>query len=86
MARWNWSLTTLLLCLYAALINCDKQEKEQVEGFFSQSGHTNNWAVLVRSLLSLSPKHSFFSHHSHHLTLFCHTRSVHHDFGLIIVM
>jgi phosphatidylinositol glycan class K len=43
MARWNWSLT--LLFLFAACIYCE--QNEEVEGFFSQSGHTNNWAVLV---------------------------------------
>lgn len=43
MARWNWSFA--LLFLFATCIFCNKQE--EVEGFFSQSGHTNNWAVLV---------------------------------------
>jgi hypothetical protein len=43
MARWNWSLA--LLFLLTSQICCDQQE--QVEGFFSQSGHTNNWAVLA---------------------------------------
>ncbi|CAO3642280.1 unnamed protein product [Mucor hiemalis] len=43
MVRWNWSFT--LLFLFATCIFCIQQE--EVEGFFSQSGHTNNWAVLV---------------------------------------
>lgn len=43
MARWIWSLT--LLFLFALEVWCDQQD--QVEGFFSQSGHTNNWAVLA---------------------------------------
>ncbi|KAG2232428.1 hypothetical protein INT48_005731 [Thamnidium elegans] len=43
MARWNW-IASLLVLLFMS-VYCDQQEK--VEGFFSQSGHTNNWAVLV---------------------------------------
>jgi hypothetical protein len=35
----------LIICLQ--LYFCDSST-DQVEGFFSQSGHTNNWAVLVR--------------------------------------
>ncbi|CAO3598769.1 unnamed protein product [Absidia cylindrospora] len=34
----------LVICLQ--LYFCDSNT-DQVEGFFSQSGHTNNWAVLV---------------------------------------
>ncbi|SAL98457.1 hypothetical protein [Absidia glauca] len=36
----------VLLSLFISFTLCDTQA-EQVEGFFSQSGHTNNWAVLV---------------------------------------
>ncbi|KAI9355005.1 peptidase C13 family-domain-containing protein [Pilaira anomala] len=43
MARWNWILSILIVLVSSIL--CDQEEK--VEGFFSQSGHTNNWAVLV---------------------------------------
>lgn len=38
-----------LLSLFISLTLCDTQA-EQVEGFFSQSGHTNNWAVLVKQM------------------------------------
>ncbi|CDH53518.1 er membrane glycoprotein subunit of theglycosylphosphatidylinositol transamidase complex [Lichtheimia corymbifera JMRC:FSU:9682] len=37
---WLW-------LVLAACVNGQTTKEEQVEGFFSQSGHTNNWAVLV---------------------------------------
>lgn len=55
MARWNWSFT--LLFLFATCIFCNQQE--EVEGFFSQSGHTNNWAVLVSSEMQHSIRNEF---------------------------
>ncbi|KAI8884889.1 hypothetical protein K501DRAFT_181119 [Backusella circina FSU 941] len=39
----KWTLSIALLFFFISLIFAN----EQVEGFFSQSGHTNNWAVLV---------------------------------------
>ncbi|ORY95868.1 peptidase C13 family-domain-containing protein [Syncephalastrum racemosum] len=45
-ARWSiavWLCTILAAC--ARALSADQEEA--VEGFFSQSGHTNNWAVLV---------------------------------------
>lgn len=35
----------LLLLFFFTFILC---QQEPIEGFFSQSGHTNNWAVLVK--------------------------------------
>jgi glycosylphosphatidylinositol transamidase (GPIT) subunit GPI8 len=42
----------VLLSLFISFTLCDTQA-EQVEGFFSQSGHTNNWAVLVKQMAGL---------------------------------
>lgn len=41
---WGYKLITLLSLFVLSVYS---NEQEQVEGFFSQSGHTNNWAVLV---------------------------------------
>ncbi|OAD68607.1 GPI transamidase GPI8 [Phycomyces blakesleeanus NRRL 1555(-)] len=43
-----WSLLFIwiaILSCYSSTANADQQS--EVEGFFSQGGHTNNWAVLV---------------------------------------
>ncbi|GAN05226.1 conserved hypothetical protein [Mucor ambiguus] len=46
MAKWWWSYNVItLLCLF--VLSVYSNDQEQIEGFFSQSGHTNNWAVLV---------------------------------------
>jgi phosphatidylinositol glycan class K len=37
-------LLALLSCAWAVLWT---EDKEDIDGFFSKSGHTNNWAVLV---------------------------------------
>ena len=36
----------LLFLLFFTAIYC---QQDAIEGFFTQSGHTNNWAVLVSS-------------------------------------
>ncbi|KAI8973390.1 peptidase C13 family-domain-containing protein [Mycotypha africana] len=47
MRKWNCKILCLyLFSLFLFCVQCIQQQ-EQVEGFFSQSGHTNNWAVLV---------------------------------------
>ncbi|KAI8373424.1 peptidase C13 family protein [Choanephora cucurbitarum] len=43
MIKWNWYFVVATI-LSILSVQC---HEEQVEGFFSQSGHTNNWAVLV---------------------------------------
>ncbi|CAO3656588.1 unnamed protein product [Mucor fragilis] len=46
MFKWWWGYNVItLLCLF--VLSAHSNDQEQVEGFFSQSGHTNNWAVLV---------------------------------------
>ncbi|KAI8642990.1 peptidase C13 family-domain-containing protein [Parasitella parasitica] len=42
---WSGYIPIALLILFVSSIH--SHDKEQVEGFFSQGGHTNNWAVLV---------------------------------------
>lgn len=41
----NFMKGLLLLLFFFTFILC---QQEPIEGFFSQSGHTNNWAVLVK--------------------------------------
>lgn len=46
MAKWWWGYKLIAL-LSLFVLSVYSNDQEQVEGFFSQSGHTNNWAVLV---------------------------------------
>lgn len=79
-SRHGWSIASLFLLVLLHFASCVKDKTEEVEGFFSQSGHTNNWAVLVKKKLCA------FSFKSKQFTQFFRFRFVHRVSGLIIVM